>query len=122
MQKQIDKEEKEMPKKELLFFSAIMIMGFLDWLTTVTGVLFFGATEVNPLLSGITKSSMVLFSAVKLSAVVLAGFVFYKAAVISTTPSTNWHFATRFVDGGYSLTLLALTAVVVNNLITVFKL
>ncbi len=111
-----------MLKKKLFFFSAIITVGVIDWLTTVTGVLFFGATEVNPLLSGLTQSSMLLFSIVKLSAVVLVGFAFYKAAAISTRSTSDWHFAKRFLDGGYSLTFLALTAVVANNMITIFRL
>jgi hypothetical protein len=111
-----------MLKKELVFFSAIITVGFLDWLTTVTGVLFTGATEVNPLLSGLTRSSMLLFSLVKLSAVVLIGFAFYKAAAISTRLTSDWHFTKRFLDGGYSLTFLAITAIVANNMITIFRL
>jgi hypothetical protein len=111
-----------MPKKELLVFSAIVLMGFLDWLTTMTGVLFFGATEVNPLLAGLTKSSMVLFSAVKISAVVIAGFTFYKLTAFSRPTTNDWHFTSRFLDGGYSLTFLALTAVVANNMITLIRL
>jgi hypothetical protein len=111
-----------MLKKELVFFSAIILLGFLDWLTTVTGVLFFGAAEVNPLLSGLTRSSMLLFSVVKLSAVVLIGFAFYKAAAISKSTTNDWHFPGRLLDGGYSLTFLALTAVVANNMIAIFRL
>ena len=97
-------------------------MGFLDWLTTFIGILFFGATEVNPLFSGLTRSNMILFSAVKLSAVVIAGFSFYKAAAISSPTNNDWHFTKRFLDGGCSLTFLALTAVVANNMIAVFGL
>jgi polyferredoxin len=110
-----------MLKKELIFFSAIIIVGFLDWLTTVTGVFFYGATEVNPLLCGLTKSSMILFSIVKLSAVVLIGFAFYKAAAISKSRTNDWHFTKRFLYGGYSLTFLALTVVVASNMITIFR-
>jgi len=110
-----------MLKKELVFFSAIIIVGVLDWLTTVTGI-FFGAVEVNPLLSGLTRSSMLLFSIVKLSAVLLIGFAFYKAASLSTCLTSDRHFAKRFLDGGYSLTFLALTAIVTNNMITILRL
>jgi len=109
-------------KKELLFLSAVILMGFLDWLTTVTGVFCFGATEVNPLLSGLTRSSMILFSAVKLSTVVLVGLAFYKASAITKSATDNWQLGTRFLNGGYSLTFLALTIVVANNMITVFRL
>jgi hypothetical protein len=95
-------------------------VGFIDWLTTVSGVLFFGATEVNPLLFGLTRSSMILFSLVKLSAVALIGFAFYKAATISKT-TNSWHFTKKFLYTGYSLTLLALTAVVTSNITTIFR-
>ena len=110
-----------MPKKELLFFFAILLMGFLDWLTTVTGVVFFGATEANPLLFGLTKSSMIMFSAVKLSAVALAGAAFYKAAVISKPANSDWHFCKRFLDGGVSVTFLGLMAIVASNMVTILR-
>jgi hypothetical protein len=110
-----------MLKKELLLFSAIILLGFLDWLTTVTGVIFFGAAEANPLLSGLTKSSIILFSVVKLSAVLLIGFAFYKATAISKSGTNDWHLTRRFLYGGYSLTFLALTAVVASNMIAIFR-
>ena len=91
-----------MPKKEILILLAIILVGLIDWLTTVTGILFFGATEVNPLLSGLTRSSLILFSVVKLGAVVMVGFVFYKAVAISR-PLTDWHFTKNFLLGGYSI-------------------
>ena len=110
-----------MLKKELLLFSAMILLGFLDWSITVTGLIFFGAAEANPLLSGLTRSSMLLFSVVKLSAVLLIGFAFYKAAVISKSTMSEWNFTKRFLYGGYSLTFFALTAVVASNMIAVFR-
>jgi hypothetical protein len=65
---------------------------------------------------------MIVFSVVKLSAVVLIGFAFYKAAAISKSATSDWHFAKRFLYGGYSLTFLALTAVVASNMIAIFRL
>jgi hypothetical protein len=106
-----------MIRKKSLFFTAIMLLGFLDWLTTVTGIVFFGATEVNPLLSGVTRSSLMLFSVVKLTAVVLAGFAFHKAAAISRQATDYWHFTKRFLDGGCSLAVLGLLVIVGNNMI-----
>ncbi len=105
-----------MPHKECIFFFAIMLMGFLDWLTTVTGIAFFGATEANPLLSGVARSNMVIFSAAKLTAVVIAGFAFYKAASISRKIAQSQHFTNGFLNGGCSLTVLGLAAVVANNI------
>ncbi len=109
-----------MQHRELVFFSAIVLLGFLDWLTTTTGIVFFGATEVNPLLGGLAGSSMLLFSLVKLSTVVCTGLAFYKAAAISSTPTSDWQYTKRFLNAGYLATFLALTAVVINNVTTIF--
>ncbi len=110
-----------MPRTIPIFFSTILIVGFLDWLTTVTGILFCGATEVNPLMSGLTSSSMVLFSAVKLTAVALAGVAFYKAAAIIKPTSGDGQFTSKFIIGGFSLTVFALLAVVANNVVTILS-
>jgi hypothetical protein len=105
--------------KKSLLFSALILVGFLDWLTTVVGVAFFGASETNPLLIGLFSSNMVLFSAVKLFAVVVGGLAFYMAVGLST--DLNWGLTKRFLDVSYSLTFLALTVVVINNLSVVLK-
>ena len=105
-----------MIKKSWLFFSALILVGFLDWLTTVVGVAFFGAKETNPLIIDIVSSSMVLFSAVKLFAVVAGGLAFYKA--VGLTTNLNRGLTKRFLDISYSITFLALSAVVFNNLIS----
>ncbi len=103
-----------MIKKDLLFFSALVLIGFSDWLTTILGVTFFGAQETNPLLLGLVNSNMVLFSAVKLCAVVGAGLAFYKAVGLSK--GLNWNVTNRFLDVSYSAAFLFLSFVVVNNL------
>jgi len=108
-----------MIKKDLFVFSALVLVGFLDWLTTVVGVAFFGASESNPLMFGLVSLNMVLFSVVKLVAVVVAGLIFYKA--IGLTAGLNLSFTKRFLDIGYSLTFLSLTVVVINNLSVVLK-
>ena len=108
-----------MIKKSLLFFFALILVGFLDWLTTVVGVAFFGARETNPLLFSLLSSNMVLFSEVKLFAVVAGGLAFYKAVGLSTL--LNGGLTKKIVDVGYLLTFIALTAVVINNLSVVLK-
>ena len=57
-----------------------------------------------------------------IAAVVLAGFAFYKAAALSRPAANDWHFTNRFLNGGCSLTVLALTALVANNLIVICRL
>ena len=83
------------------------------------GVTFFGAKEINPLISGLTSSNMVLFSALKLFAVAITGFAFYKAAAISNIG--DFHLTKKFLTGSYSVTLLALSLVVANNILILLK-
>jgi Domain of unknown function (DUF5658) len=94
----------------------------LDWLTTVVGLLFSGGTELNPVLSGLTKSSMLVFSGAKLTGVALAGFAAYKATDITINAKNDWHLTKKFVNGGISIIVFSLIVVVANNMIVVFKL
>jgi hypothetical protein len=94
-------------------------MGTLDWVTTVTGTLWFGAVEINPLFAGLTQTNILLFSVVKLAAVVITGFLFYKADKIVEMVKSNSHLGKRVLESGYAITLVALTIAVTNNIITV---
>jgi len=105
-----------MDKKDLFFITIVMV-GFLDWLTTEVGLLFCGASELNPFLSGLTNSTL-LFSVVKLTAVVITGLAFYKAANVASA-NPNMGMTGRFLDGGYFLTVGALALVVSNNIIAI---
>jgi hypothetical protein len=110
-----------MVKKEVWFCTTLILIGTLDWLTTIVGVMFFGATETNPLLANLTQSNMLLFSAVKLSAITLTGLVFYKAETKTKLTSQISPFAKKFLNSGYTISLLTLTAVVLNNLTVIIK-
>jgi hypothetical protein len=96
-------------------------MGFLDWLTTIIGILYFGAIEINPLFAGMTKASILAYSGIKLSVVVLAGFLFYKADKIEKMLRGNSHFGKRFLELGYFVSFMTLTLVVTSNIMTVVK-
>ena len=104
-----------MVKKEILFCTTIILIGTLDWLTTLVGVVFFGATETNFLLAGLTRSNMLLFSAVKLSAITLTGLIFYKAETKAKLTNQITPLAKKFLTSGYAICLLTLTIVVANN-------
>ncbi len=108
-------------KKELIFSSAIIVAGLLDWLTTVVGILFFGATEANPILTGLTTSSLLLFSVVKLSVVVIVGLAFSRAVSVSESTTCGWNFTKGFLYGGYSLTVLLLLVIVSGNIFVLFR-
>lgn len=109
-------------KKALIIFAVVFLLGYLDWPTTFIGLTFCGGTELNPILSNITKSSMLTFSIVKLAAVTLAGFAAYKAADIAKHVRDKWRLTNKLVNGGILLTVLSLSIVVANNMMIVFKL
>jgi hypothetical protein len=107
-----------MPKKELIFFTTIIVLGFLDWLTTITGVVYFGATELNPLIASLTQTNPLAFSAVKLTAITVVAYAFCKAANITAHKSIDWSFTKRFLNMGYLVTFSMLTLVVSSNVLT----
>ncbi len=108
-------------KKELLFCFALISMGTIDWVTTVTGTLCFGAVEINPLLAGLTKTNILLFSVIKLTIVVLTGLLFYKAGTIVNMLKSSSHLGKRALESGYALSLMMLTVAVTNNIVTVAR-
>jgi hypothetical protein len=104
-----------MVKKGVLLCTTLILIGTLDWLTTLVGVMFFGATETNPLLTSLTQSNMLLFSTVKLSAITFTGFLFYRAETKTKLSSQISPFAKKFLNSGYVISLFFLMAVVLNN-------
>ena len=105
-----------------LFCFPVISIGFLDLVTTVAGILFFGATEVNPLLSGLTQTNMAIFIGIKSSTVLLTGFLFYKGASMAEKSLDKSNIGMRILKIGYLLVLLLLTLVVTNNILTIFQL
>ena len=110
-----------MVKREVLFCVTLVLIGTVDWLTTMVGVVFFGSTETNPLLVGLTQSNMFIFSTVKLLAVALAGLVFYKAETKTKISNQVSPFAKKLLNSGYVISLFTLAAVVTNNITAIVK-
>ena len=102
-------------KKELLFCSILVLLGLLDLATTVIGTTFFGAVESNPLLAGIATTSPLIFSGLKLFAIIAIGLMFYKAG------SMHGGATNRFLQFSYSFSLIFMTYVVTNNLLVIAK-
>jgi hypothetical protein len=111
-----------MVKKALFFCTTIILIGTLDWLTTVVGIVFFGATENNPLLANFTQTNMLLFSAIKLTAITITGILFYKAETKAKLSNEISPSLKKFVNSGYLISLFALSAVVLNNFSVIAKL
>jgi len=108
-------------KKGLVFCFVLILLGFLDWVTTITGILCFGAVEINPLFAGLTQANILVYSGIKLSIVVLVGFLFYKADKVEKMLRGNSLLGKRVLELGYAVSLITMTIAVTNNIITVAR-
>jgi 4-hydroxybenzoate polyprenyltransferase len=103
--------------------SLLVLMGSLDWLTTIVGIVWFGAVEGNPFLAGLAGSNLPAFTAIRLGTAVFVGFLFYQAnkTLNSTENKSSKGFVrTRFVlKGAYLASAIFLTFAVLNNVLTV---
>jgi hypothetical protein len=100
-------------------------MGTMDWLTTIIGIAYFGAVESNPFMAGLTSSSLITFTAVKLTTTMLMALLFYKAEktlqVAPNKTSRTFIFTRVILRVAYAITTALLLAAVVNNLLVVAR-
>lgn len=108
-------------KAEVLPSFVLVLMGTMDCLTTVVGVLYFGAAETNPFLTSIVHSSIFAFMVLKITATFcIAGtYILAKRMLNKTADKTtkSFHFGKAFVKMAYGGLVIFLVAVVTNNLI-----
>ncbi len=99
-----------------------MLMGSLDCITTVIGVLYHGAIELNPVMAGVV-SNIPLFAALKLAATVcivgtyiLANRILTSTALNKTSKSFRYsNIGRNIMNVVYVGLIVFLGAVVVNN-------
>jgi Domain of unknown function (DUF5658) len=100
-------------------------MGSMDWLTTMVGIVYFGAVENNPFFADITRTNLVAFTAIKLTATIFVGLVFYLAEkTLARTPNKNsqsFIFARLTLRVAYIAATAVLLFAVLNNLIVVAR-
>jgi len=66
-------------KSELFPSFFLILLGSIDAITTVVGVMYFGAAEINPLMTGIVNTNIAAFLVLKVSATFLVGFTYILA-------------------------------------------
>lgn len=108
--------------KSGLFPSFILIlMGSIDCLTTAIGVKYFGAVELNPLITGIVSTNITAFLALKISATFLIGATYILArrtlTKIQNKDSKSFKIYSMSMNIAYTGLVVFLIIVVVNNLI-----
>lgn len=106
-------------KSEVFPSFFIILLGSIDALTTVIGVLYFGAAELNPFMTGIVGTNIMAFLAIKISATFLIAFTYIlakrtlnKAMDKSTKSFRN---SSMIMKGAYAGVVIFLLITVINN-------
>jgi hypothetical protein len=103
--------------------SLLVLMGSLDWLTTIVGIVGFGAVEGNPFLAGLASTNLPEFTVIKLGTAFFVGFLFYQAdKTLNRTENKNTKsfVRTRYIlKGAYLASAIFLLFAVMNNVLTV---
>jgi len=98
-------------------------MGSMDWLTTIVGIVYFGAVEGNPFLAGLAQTNLPVFTAIKLGTAFFVGFLFYQAekTLNRTEDKKSKGFARMryLLIAAYLASLIFLLVAVVNNVLAV---
>lgn len=113
-----------MPKSQLIPSLLLILMGSLDCVTTIIGILYHGASELNPFMAGIVSTNIEAFLVVKLSATIIAAFSFLLASkTLMTTQNKNtktFVYSSKLIKIASTSLLVFLVIVVANNLLILF--
>jgi hypothetical protein len=97
----------------------LALMGSMDCITTVIGILYFGAVELNPLIANVVSTNLPAFVALKLTTTIFVCLIFVQAEKIlmKTQDKTSKAFvwAHRTLKLAYAGVIVFLVVVVVNN-------
>jgi hypothetical protein len=100
-------------------------MGYMDWLTTIIGIFYFGAVEVNPLFAELTRTNLVAFTAIKLMTTIFVGLFYYLGermlVRLKDRKSRSFLCARIILRGGYVVVTAILLSAVLNNIIVIGK-
>ena len=109
-----------MLKKQLIPSLLLIIMGVIDCITTVIGILFHGATELNPIMAGVISTNIGAFLVVKLAATMIAAssFVLANKTLMKTENKSTKTFAysSKLIKIASAGLIVFLVIVVANNL------
>ena len=103
----------------------LVLMGYMDWLTTMIGIVYFGAVEVNPFFADIVRTNLVAFTAIKLTTTIFVGVLYYVGdrmlMRLKDKKSKSFLCARLALRAGYVIITAVLLSAIVNNLIVIGK-
>jgi hypothetical protein len=94
---------------------ALVSMGCLDLLTTLIGILYFGATELNPWFAEMTETNLPAYTVIRLSLAVSPAVLFFQIEKIFE--KTQAEKARLLINCAYFISIVALAAIVANNIV-----
>jgi hypothetical protein len=97
----------------------LALMGSMDCITTVIGILYFGAVELNPFIAGVVSTNLPAFVILKLTTTVFVCLIFIQAEkILMKTQNTKAFSGTQAIlEVGYVGVIVFLAVVVTNNAI-----
>ena len=104
---------------------ALFFMGYLDWLTTIIGIAYFGAVEGNPVMAQLTQTNLVAFTAVKLTIALFVSLLAYQGERmlqrLKDKTSQSFLRARFTLRAGYVIITTVLLVTILNNIIVVAR-
>ncbi len=98
----------------------LALMGSMDCLTTVIGILYFGAVELNPFIAGVVSTNLPAFVVLKLTTTVFVCLIFVQAEKIlmrsEDKTSRAFLWTHKLLKVAYVGVIAFLVVVVGNNL------
>jgi len=103
----------------------IIFLGSIDCLTTVIGVLYFGAVELNPFLVGVVSTNIQAFLIIKIAVTVLIAFscILASKTLMKTQNKTtkSFKYSYKLLKVAYAGIIVFLVIVVANNLLILMR-
>ena len=109
-----------MQKIEVITSLLLVLMGTIDCITTVIGVMFSEASEANPIIAGIVSTNIDAFMVIKIATTTLIAFTYLYARKLlmksSDKATKSFKLSRNLLNIGYFGIIAFLFAVVTNNL------
>ncbi len=109
-----------MQRIEVITSLLLVLMGTIDCVTTVIGVMFSGASEVNPVMAGVISTNIDAFMVIKIAATALIAFIYLYANKLlmksSDKAAKSFKISRNLLNISYIGIIGFLFAVVTNNL------
>lgn len=113
-----------MLKKEFIPSLLILVMGVIDCLTTVVGVAYSGARELNPFMAGIVSTNVGAFLVIKIAATIFiaATYVFSRQLIMHLPKNgKTFSYSCKMLKFAYGGLIAFLAITVANNLLILIK-